>query len=407
MAGYKKKTLKEIQSDIISDYTTRIKKETGVDAPLLPKAVVRSIAWSIAGVASLQQNFLAWTYLQIHPRTCSPSVLKMWGSLLGIEYKTGTKTTLQIEIDNVTASSIISGTLWKSPKNSIVYSSLSTVSPISGTAVLNVEAKTSGPAGNLNPGEELDITNPYEGIPDKARVKAVLVSGSVDEDIEDYRNRVLIAFKRKAQGGSLVDYYLWTTEVAGIVDAFPYVLESGTIVVYLVSAGSGKDRTPSGSVTPNPFPEWENGNMKSISGSGLFYQAAMAINGTEDMKNSRRPAGAVVELRKPEYTGYRVEITELSPATNDINAKIKDAIVSYLDTKKPNILALGYTKQDATINSSKLNAAIQNAINADGGTYNSFVLKNSAGEIINEDILGIGCLAYLAKLKINNADIVL
>lgn len=407
MAGYKKKTLKEIQSDIISDYTTRIKKETGVDAPLLPKAVVRSIAWSVAGVASLQQNFLAWTYLQIHPRTCSPSVLKMWGSLLGIEYKTGTKTTLQIEIDNVTASSIISGTLWKSPKNSIVYSSLSTVSPISGTVVLNVEAKTSGPAGNLNPGEELDITNPYEGIPDKARVKAVLVSGSVDEDIEDYRNRVLIAFKRKAQGGSLVDYYLWATEVAGIIDAFPYVLESGTIVVYLVSDGSGKDRTPSGSVTPNPFPEWENGNMKVISGSGLFYQAAMAINGTEDMKNSRRPAGAAVELRKPEYTGYRVEITELSQATNDINAKIKDAIVSYLDTKKPNILALGYTKQDATINANKLNAAVQNVINANGGTYNSFVLKNSAGEIINEDILGIGCLAYLEKLKINNADIVL
>lgn len=407
MAGYKKKTLKEIQSDIISDYTTRIKKETGVDAPLLPKAVVRSIAWSVAGVASLQQNFLAWTYLQIHPRTCSPSVLKMWGSLLGFEYKTGTKTTLQIEIDNVTASSIISGTLWKSPKNSIVYSSLSTVFPISGTVVLNVEAKTSGPAGNLNPGEELDITNPYEGIPDKARVKAVLVSGSVDEDIEDYRNRVLIAFKRKAQGGSLGDYYLWATEVAGIVDAFPYVLESGTIVVYLVSAGSGKDRTPSGSVTPNPFPEWENGNMKSISGSGLFYQAAMAINGTTDMKNTRRPAGAVVELRMPNYIGYRVEITELNPATNDINAKIKDAIVSYLDTKKPNILALGYTKQDATINASKLNAAIQNAINADGGTYNSFVLKNSAGEIINEDILGIGCLAFLEKLKINNADIVL
>lgn len=407
MAGYKKKTLKEIQSDIISDYTTRIKKETGVDAPLLPKAVVRSIAWSVAGVASLQQNFLAWTYLQIHPRTCSPSVLKMWGSLLGFEYKTGTKTTLQIEIDNVTASSIISGTLWKSPKNSIVYSSLSTVFPISGTVVLNVEAKTSGPEGNLNPGEELDITNPYEGIPDKARVKAVLVSGSMDEDIEDYRNRVLIAFKRKAQGGSLVDYFLWATEVAGISDAFPYVLESGTIVLYLVSNGSGKDRTPSGNVTPNPFPEWENGNMKSISGSGLFYQAAMAINGTEDMKNSRRPAGAVVELRKPKYTGYCVEITELSPATNDINAKIKDAIVSYLDTKKPNILALGYTKQDATINASKLNAVIQNAINADGGTYNSFVLKNSADEIINEDILGIGCLAYLEKLKINNADIVL
>lgn len=407
MAGYKKKTLKEIQAGIISDYTTRIKKETGIDTPLLPKAVVRSIAWSVAGVAVMQQNYLAWVYLQIHPKTCSPSILNIWGSLLGVEYKTGTKTTLQLKITNVTASSIVAGTLWKSLKNGVVYSSLSTVSPINGMLSLSVEAKTSGPAGNLNLGEELNITNPYEDIPDKAVVESVLVTGSNDEDIEDYRRRVLIAFKKKAQGGSLVDYFLWATEVPGIVDAFPYVLESGTIVVYLVSAGSGKDRTPSGSVTPNPFPEWENGNMKSISGSGLFYQAAMAINGTADMKNTRRPAGAVVELRMPNYTGYRVEITELSPATNDINAKIKDAIVSYLDTKKPNILALGYTKQDAMINASKLNAAVQNVINADGGIYNSFVLKNSAGEIINEDILGIGCLAYLEKLKINNADIVL
>lgn len=147
--------------------------------------------------------------------------------------------------------------------------------------------------------------------------------------------------------------------------------------------------------------------MKEISGSGLFYQVAMAINGTEDMKNTRRPAGAVINLKKPEYTGYRIEISGLSPATNEINSKIKDAIISYLDTKKPNILALGYTKQDATINASKLNAAVQNAISAENGTYNSFILKNSEGTSINEDILGIGALAYLEKLKINNVDIVL
>ena len=112
-------------------------------------------------------------------------------------------------------------------------------------------------------------------------------------------------------------------------------------------------------------------------------------------------------MREPNYTGYRVEITELSPATNGINAKIKAAIVSYLDAKKPNIMALGYTKQDATINASKLNAAVQNAIDTDGGTYSSFVLKNSADDVINEAILDIGCLAYLEKLKINGVDIVL
>ena len=108
-----------------------------------------------------------------------------------------------------------------------------------------------------------------------------------------------------------------------------------------------------------------------------------------------------------DYSYILTALKGLVSATNDINAKIKAAIVSYLDDKKPNIMALGYTKQDATINASKLNAAVQNAIDTDGGGYSSFVLKNSADEVINEDILDIGCLAYLEKLKINSVDIVL
>lgn len=407
MAGYKKKTLKKIQSDIISDYTTRIKKETGIDAPLLPKAVVRSIAWAVAGVASMFQNYLAWLYLQILPQTCSLPILQMWGSLLDVEYKKGTSTTLQLEIDNVSANVIVSGTLWKSNKNGVVYSSVSSVYPDNGVAILSAEAKTTGPTGNLDQGAELNITNPFDGIPDKATVKAVLVTGSNDEDVEEYRRRVLIAFRRKAQGGSLVDYFLWGTGVSGVADIFPYVLESGIITLYVVAVGSGNGRTPTGYVLPNPFPEWELGNIKEMSGSGLIYQVALAINGTEDQQNTRRPAGAIVKLAQPNYMGYKVEINELTPATNDINSKIKAAIVKYLDARKPNILALGYTKQDATINASKLNAAVQNAIEVYGGTYNSFVLKNSSGTAINEEILGIGCLAYLEKLKINGVDVVL
>ncbi len=406
MAGFKKKTIKEIQADIINEYSVRLRKETNKDTPLLPIAVMRSLAWAVAGIAYLMGDYLTWVYMQILPQYCGLPILKLWGSLLGLEYKTGTSTVLQIEIKN-TKALISAGTLWKSLKNGVVYKSLASVNPIEGIAIVSVQALTSGTVGNLTPGEILDITNPFDGVPDKAIVKSVLVIGSNDEDVEDYRKRVLIRFRQKPQGGSFVDYFLWATEVLGIVDALPYVLNSGTNVIYLVAEGSGKNRTPSGNVTPNPFPEWENGNMKEISGSGQFYQVAKSINGTDDMKNSRRPAGVVVELRKCNYTPYRVVISELTPCTNDMIIRIKNAIISYLDVKRPHILALGYSQQNAKINSGKISAAVQNTIDFDGATFSSFALKNSENKIINEDILGIGCLAFLEKLTINGSDVVL
>lgn len=406
MAGFKKKTLKEIYSDIINEYTTRIRKCKNADSPLMQFAVVRSLAWAVAGIAALMWNYLGWVYLQILPQYCGPVILKLWGALIGLDYKIGTSTVLQIKLSNVSAP-VTAGTTWKALKNGIVYKCTSDTEAVDGVAIVTVQALVLGPAGNLEPDEILDITNPFDGIPDKAVVYSVLISGSNDEDIEIYRKRVLIKFRQKPQGGSAVDYFLWATEVPGIVDAFPYVLESGTNVIYLVGEGSGSLRTPSGNVAPNPFPYWENGNIKEVSGSGLFLQAAKSINGADGIKNSRRPAGAIVELRKPVYTPYRIEINELNPNATEMLSKIKRAIVSYMDSRRPHIPALGYPKQDAVINSNQINALVQNSVNFQSGTFGSFVLKNGSGAVINEDILEIGALAFLEKLTINGVDVVL
>ena len=126
MSGFKKKTLKEIHADIVNEYTTRLRRLNNKNSPLLPKAAVHSFAWAVAGVSVMKWNFLSWVYSQILPQYCGPEMLKLWGSLLGLEYKNGVSTTLQVEIQNVTASNIIAGTLWKSLKNGVVYKSLST-----------------------------------------------------------------------------------------------------------------------------------------------------------------------------------------------------------------------------------------------------------------------------------------
>lgn len=401
MAGFTKKTLKEIKNSIVNDFETRINAKT----PVLLKSVIDSLAWSVAGVAAPFYNQLNWLYLQLFVQSCCLTVLKLWGALVSVFYKDGTNCVIQAVIDNVTASVIHSGTLWKSLDNGVVYKSVSSVTPVNGSITVTLEAQTSGPDGNINPEQILHITNPLEGVPDTATVETVLVTGSSAEKIEAYRRRVLLKYQQKPQGGALPDFVSWALEVEGIVDALPYLFTTGVITLYLVGEGSGRSRTPSGNVVPNPFPEWENGQMKPLAGSGLFLQVAQSINGTDANLNKRRPVNTSVKLEAPIYEGYKVFITGLEPNTNAICKEIKDAIIAHLDERRPHIPAINYTKQNATINANYINSLVQNVVNNYNGSFNSFVLKNSDDETINETTLSTGALACLDKLMINEADI--
>lgn len=394
-------TLKEISGIVINAFTTKLKSGYA----LLKKSILKAFSWAFAGSNMLLWKYLSWMFRQVFPQTASLPYLILWGYLADVDYEYGKKTVLKVEADDVTASYILTGTVYKHLESGNIYTVLSTSTPVNGICTFNVEAKKTGTGGNIDIGELLELTNPLDGIPAKAKVIDVAVEGTEDEDVEVYRARVLARFRRKAQGGSFMDYRDWCLEVPGVVDALPYCLKEGTVSVYLVGDGSGKNRTPSGSVTPNPFPEWENGQMKTLSGSGHFYNAATSINGTGDALNTRRPATSKVELLTPVFKGFKVVISGLTPNNKTVINGIKQAIFDYLDKKRPHIIAIGYTEQDAQINSNTLNGEIQNIVNAYKGSYSSFKLLNSEDEEISEYYLGIGELAYLNKLSINGSDI--
>ena len=71
-----------------------------------------------------------------------------------------------------------------------------------------------------------------------------------------------------------------------------------------------------------------------------------------------------------------------------------------LDIKRPHIIALGYTEANVLINKNALLTMVQNLIGSN--TFTSFTLLNADNESIDEESLGIGVLAYLSKLTINN-----
>jgi len=400
MANFEIKTIKQIYDGIIAKYTT-LRNKYGDTAPLLEKAAVRSLAYAIAGVAGTLWQLATWIYKQCFPQTCGLAMLKFWGNLVGINYKNGEATSLTIELNDVSAQSLSAGTIYKHLKSGLIYKTISSVNTINGTIAATAQCTTSGEVGNLTTGEELQITNPYDGIPSAAKVVNIAVEGTEDEDVEDYRKRVLFRFRNKAQGGSAVDYFIWATEVPGIIDAFPYIITEGLISLYIVASGSGLNRTPSGNVSPNPFPTWEDGQFKELTGSGQMLAVANSIEGSEANVHDRRPLNAKVKLLIPNYTAFKVEITGLtSIGYNDL---IKNALINYFDSKKPHLIVLNYDEADAKINVQQLSREISNIIGNE--TFTTINLKNSSDILIDETTLGVGCLAYLSELKINGTNI--
>lgn len=398
MANFTTKTMKEIAEGTIAKYKA-LRQKYKDTTPLLEKAVVKSLAWAFAGSVASVWKSLVWVYKQCFPQTCSLPVLKLWGDLVGVEFIYGQSSQVELTLSDVTASTLTTGTVYKDLTSGLIYKTTTQGNNNEGSIVVSAQCTTAGAAGNLPIGTQLTIANPLDGIPQTATITTIKTEGSEDEDIEHYRPRVLYKFKNKAQGGSVSDYFGWCLEVSGIDDALIYVLTEGIVTIYLVATGSGKNRTPSGSVSPNPFPNWIDGQFVEFQGSGQFLSVAKSIEGSSDGMHDRRPVNAKVNLLVCNYTGYEVDIKGLT--SESYNNQIKAALDAALDIKRPHIIALNYSEANAKINKNALVTITQNIIGSN--TFSTFTLLNNEGVEINEESLGIGSLAYLKKLTINNA----
>ncbi len=402
MANFTTKTIKQIYDGFIAKYTI-LRTKNGDNSPILSKAAIKSLGYAIAGVCGQLWQLSVWVYKQCFPQTCDLPALKLWGNLIGVDYKNGETANLSVKLTGVNAQYLPAGVVYKELDSGLIFKTASQVTTVEGEITATVICTSSGVVGNLASGTTLNIANPIDGIPSIATVTAVTIEGTEDEEVEEYRKRVLYRYRTKSQGGSALDYFNWSLEVTGIVDALIYVLTEGIVSIYLVAEGSGTQRTPSGSITPNPFPIWEDGEFQDFSGSGQFLAVANSIEGSAPGVHDRRPATAKVNLLKPNYVGFSVEISGLT--NTSYNEQIKETLISSLDSKRPHIKVLGYKLSNAKINRASLIGDITDIIGEE--TFTSFVLKNESGQSIEESTLGIGSLAYLSRLTINGSNITL
>jgi uncharacterized phage protein gp47/JayE len=283
-------TLSELVERIQKDFESRL----ALQAPLLRRALVYVFSRVVAGAVHMLHGHLEYLARQIFPDLAEREYLLRWGALFGLSLKAaefaagsvvlvGTNGTIILNdavlqrADGTTYTpdadaTIVTLTAWAGTtgytvgqlraNGGNVYlctaagTSAGSGGPTgTGTAITDggatwryiaagtaavavaVTCSTAGADGNADIGTQLTFESPIAGANAVATVgTGGLANGSDEEDLEDFRARVLERMASPPHGGAASDYVAWAKEVAGVTRAWCYPLEggAGTVTVRFV-----------------------------------------------------------------------------------------------------------------------------------------------------------------------------
>lgn len=385
-------TIEEIKDSIIQDIEARINQTVR----LLPKAFIRVLAAVLAGIYIQLFKYGGFIFLQIFVSTASfkettifgkiLTPLIEWGRLFGIGDPTPAVQavlTIQLTVNSI-GSALLAGTQFKSSINDVLYITDQEILLDTNPKDIQVTATVGGDIGNLEVNDIVQSVNPIGSIDKDAVVQSVDTTGIDSESEENYRRRVLQIKQDPPQGGAVSDYRIWSVEVSGVVNAFPYSGDPGQVLVFVEG-----DRTV---FPPDGIP----------SASTL-----LAVGASIDQVN-RRPVTAIIDpvgdqtyinIQAITRVTFDVEIIGLTTTNpTQVQADILTALTEYMFDREPFIDGLTNDPRKEKITRNNVSAIIDDIVTADNGTYSSVSIEIS-GSPVTEYILAQGEMAKLGTLS--------
>lgn len=237
----------------IIDITTRIEK--GIESrlfggvALLRRAVLRILARVFAGAIHTNYGHVDWLKDQLFVVTAEEEFLVRIGKAWGVNRRAGSFATGQVTFTG-TNGSIIPADTRIQDENGIEYGTLAQVIiPPAGYTVGNIQSvEATADANNLYEGTTryLQLIEPITGVNNSASIIGDITGGEDQEDIEDWRARILQRIQNPPMGGNAQDYVRWAMEISGVGRAWCYPLAGGpgTVSVVIIS-NDPNDPTPS------------------------------------------------------------------------------------------------------------------------------------------------------------------
>lgn len=184
----------------------------------------------------------------------------------------------------------------------------------------------------LSAGDTLTLVSPALNVERTFTVILETVQPQDAEPIEDYRRKVIEAFRYRARGGAALDYKYWSSQIAGVKNTYPYTGSPLPQVNLFIESQSGN-----GTASPSLINEVKN----HIEGPG------------------RRPIGIQVNYLSVYLVNIQIYITGGLNMTSTEKQTITDNVNTYLEGKRPFVQSVNLPQND-TININEIIGIINN-----------------------------------------------
>lgn len=302
-----------IKADIEAKYEGNI--------PSFGKNFLRALAMTQAGKLKIFYLGIAFIQKNLAPDTAdlerNGGMLERFGRIkLGRNPDPARAGQYSLEVTGQTGATIPAQTTFKSNDDALsagMLYVLDTEKILAGpTDSIIVRALVSGEGSRLEVGDQLTATQPIANVDRVTEVLAEVVEPLAAEDIEEYRDQVILANRTEPQGGSSVDYKLWG-RIQGIENIYDYATSGQANEIDLFIEATVIDSTD-GKGTPS---------------AGLITAVQTAVE-------LKRPLG-VFEINYYPIAVQEVdiEITDFVGIDADIETLIFDAIELMISQIRP------------------------------------------------------------------------
>lgn len=311
---FSRPTLTALRNQSIQDITTSgVPGLTG----LLRNAVLRVLAWCMAGLAYSVYGYADWIARMGVPFTAEDEFLYAWAALIGIYPLDATAATGTagftgnpgVVLPNGTALTRQDGTPYQTAADGTVDDTGNVQAPM--------VALVAGAFTNCDPGTQISIAQPVSGINSGGLTVGPTVGGADQETNDALRTRMLAKYAAPPQGGSAADYIEWSLEVPGCTRAWivSQGYGPGSVVVYPMFDNS--------EAAYGGFPQGTDGcAVEELRGPTAAGDQALVAEHIWTMQ----PVTSLVYVAAPQPFPVDVTVMALDPNSEEIQASIVAAL---------------------------------------------------------------------------------
>lgn len=318
-------TLQQLYNEIIAD----IENEFSITIPLFGKNFFRAMAAVQAGKLWIYYKLVGFLQKNIFADTADPEAiggtLERFGRVkLGRNPFPAVAGQYSCLVTGTAGQTIPGSTTFKSnddsanPGNLFVLDAPFTLT--AGPDYITLRALDAGLDAQLEIGDQLTATAPLNLIDQIATVDAETVQPLAAETIEDYRRKVLEAYRLEPQGGAGADYRIWAADAQGVFQSYPYAVSGAPNEVDLYIEATIADSID-GKGTPS---------------AAILADVQSAIEDPTPSRPSRKPLAVyAVNYLPVDPLDVDITISSFVGLTPAIQTDIFNAIKAELDTVRP------------------------------------------------------------------------